>query len=133
MSAIVIDTHAAVWHIADPSKLSAAAKAAVNAAATAGEMIYLASISLVEVRYLVEKSKLPPVIFDRLEQALNDPAMALRLVALDHPIARNLRHIPRDQVPDMPDRIIAATALTLSLPLVSRDRKIQSTALATIW
>jgi predicted nucleic acid-binding protein len=37
-------------------------------------------------------------------------------------------------VPDMPDRIIAATALSLSLPLVTRDAKIQAvTTIQTIW
>jgi predicted nucleic acid-binding protein len=33
----------------------------------------------------------------------------------------------------MPDRIIAATALALGLPLVTRDRKIRAADLETIW
>ncbi len=33
----------------------------------------------------------------------------------------------------MPDRIIAATALLVNLPLVSRDRKIRASALRPIW
>jgi predicted nucleic acid-binding protein len=33
----------------------------------------------------------------------------------------------------MPDRIIAATALHLGVPLVSRDRKIQASSIHTIW
>jgi len=41
--------------------------------------------------------------------------------------------VPRAEVPDMPDRIIAATALHLGLPLISRDRKIQLAGLQTIW
>ena len=41
-----------------------------------------------------------------------------------------MSQIPRDVVPDMPDRIIAATALSNSLPLVTRDLKIR--ALTTI-
>ena len=36
---------------------------------------------------------------------------------LDYNVASALRSIPRDIVPDMPDRIIAATALHLGLPL----------------
>jgi len=36
-------------------------------------------------------------------------------------------------VPDMPDRIIAATALHLDLPLVTRDRAIQAAGLKAIW
>jgi hypothetical protein len=45
---------------------------------------------------------------------------------LSRAIAETLHPIPRDSVPDMPDRIIAATALHLNLLLVTRDRKIQS-------
>lgn len=39
------------------------------------------------------------------------------------------------KVPDMPDRIIAATALHLSLsvPVISKDARIQLSGLTTIW
>ena len=33
----------------------------------------------------------------------------------------------------MPDRIIAATALHLGLPLITRDQRIQSAGIKTIW
>jgi len=36
-------------------------------------------------------------------------------------------------VPDMPDRIITATAFYLNLPLVSCDSKIQAANIQTIW
>jgi predicted nucleic acid-binding protein len=41
--------------------------------------------------------------------------------------------IPRDVVPDMPDRIIAATALTHDLPPVTADGKIRASRIPTIW
>jgi predicted nucleic acid-binding protein len=41
--------------------------------------------------------------------------------------------LPREAVPDMPDRIIAATALHLHVPLISRDRHIQMAGITTIW
>jgi len=44
-----------------------------------------------------------------------------------------VRRIPRDMVSDPADRIIAATALHFGIPLVTRDQRIQSTGLATIW
>jgi len=43
-----------------------------------------------------------------------------------------MKQIPREIVPDMPDRIIAATALQLQLPLISCDSKIRK-VLNTIW
>ena len=33
----------------------------------------------------------------------------------------------------MPDRIIAATALHLGVPVISRDGKIRASTVATIW
>jgi len=48
-------------------------------------------------------------------------------------VATALKDIPRNLVPDMPDRIIAATALHLGLPLVTRDRRLQAAGIDTIW
>ena len=42
-------------------------------------------------------------------------------------------NIPREDIPDMPDRIIAATALHLGVPLISRDSKIKLSKVKTIW
>jgi len=44
-----------------------------------------------------------------------------------------MRQVSRAEVPDMPDRIIAATALHLGVPLISRDRRISLSAVATVW
>ena len=52
---------------------------------------------------------------------------------LDFDVAIALQQIPSIAVPDMPDRINAATALHLNLPLVTRDRKIQAASISTIW
>jgi predicted nucleic acid-binding protein len=41
--------------------------------------------------------------------------------------------IPRDLAPDMPDCLIAATALHLDLPLITRDRRLQGAPIKTIW
>ncbi len=53
---------------------------------------------------------------------------------LTEDISQTLQQIPRSTVPDMPDRIISATALYLKLPLITKDRKIGSlTNIQTIW
>jgi predicted nucleic acid-binding protein len=55
------------------------------------------------------------------------------IAAVDAGVADALQNIPRDVVPDMPDGIIAATALQFGLPLITRDRRIQSAGIQTIW
>jgi PIN domain nuclease of toxin-antitoxin system len=134
MGAVVADTHAAIWYLLEPEKLSSVARSALREATAAGSPIYLSSISIVEVCYLVEKGKIPAAVLERLNQALAENGdISLELVPLDLTIAQAISQIPRDKVPDMPDRIIAATAFVLKAPLVSRDRKIQTATIQTIW
>jgi predicted nucleic acid-binding protein len=44
-----------------------------------------------------------------------------------------MRHVPRTAVPDMPDRIVAATAVFLGVPVISRDGRIRAANLRTVW
>jgi PIN domain nuclease of toxin-antitoxin system len=133
MPAVILDTHAAIWYLVEPTRLSTTARAAIEQAALAGDPVYLPSISLVEVQYLVDRGRIPQQVLDILHNAVVGPNAGLVLVPLDFGIARAVAQIPRTMVPDMPDRIIAATALMLHLPLVSRDRKIQASQITTIW
>ena len=73
------------------------------------------------------------VVMTELLAALNDAQSKLTVAPLDLDIARCVEQVDRDKVPDMPDRIIAATAVHLGLPLVSRDGKIRSSGVLTVW
>jgi predicted nucleic acid-binding protein len=64
---------------------------------------------------------------------LDNPESGLVLAAIDRGVVDAVARVDRDSVPDMPDRIIAATALYLGLALVTRDRKIRAADLDTIW
>jgi len=133
MGAIVVDTHTAIWYLLASSKISPVAVAALDEAVMAGDPVYVASISVVEVVYLVEKGKLPEAAFERLIRALDDAHSSFAVVPLDLDIIRAIRKIPKEVVPDLPDRIITATALHLDLPLVTRNLRIHSTPVKTIW
>ena len=134
MNGLAADTHAAIWYQSKDPKLSKAALAAMEATLQAGDPIVLASITLVEIAYLAERGRLPTLAFDVLEQDLNDPLGCFELAPLDLDVSRALRHIPRNLVPDMPDRIITATAFQRGLTLVTAGSKIRISGLvATIW
>ena len=58
----------------------------------------------------------------------------LFLVPLDKNISLTLQEVDRMVVPEIPDRIIAATALYLQLPFITRDLKIQAFSnIKVIW
>lgn len=132
---VVADTHSLIWYIDAPHQLSPAATTALDAAAaSAHEHIFISVITLVETRYLVEKGRIKPDVLTRITQELDEPDPVIVAVSLDRIVADTLASIPRADVPDMPDRIIAATALALGLPLVTTDTKIRAlTNVTTVW
>jgi PIN domain nuclease of toxin-antitoxin system len=133
MICAVADTHALIWYLFDDERLSRTARKFMDDAAKNGEQIGISSISLIEIVYLVEKDKINHKTFERLLQSLNSDDAVLVELPVTGKIAGRMREVARETVPDMPDRIIAATALELALPIISRDRKIKVSKLETIW
>ncbi len=130
----ITDTHALIWYLFALPELSATAKVYMDRVADAGGFIFVPAISVVEIVYLVERNRLGANVLTRINNTLQIPDGVLKPIELSHPIAISLAQIPRLTVPDMPDRIIAATALYFGLPLVTKDSKIRNlTNIKTIW
>ena len=129
MPSVATDTHAILWFLEDDKRLTPAAGAAMDKA----DRILMPSICLVEIVYLVEKGRLREAVLPRLFAELDNPVTTLRLTALDLGVVLCLQDISRFDVPDLPDRVIAATALHHRVPLVTRDRMIRSSGIRTIW
>jgi len=105
----------------------------MDGATAAGTPIWVASITLVELRYLIEKKRLPSTVLETLTMALDAEGSAFELAVLTREVADATAAVDRDKEPDMPDRIIAATSLALGLPLVTSDRQIRASGVAVIW
>jgi len=129
----VADTHAALWHLFDDARLSAPAGDFIAQAAATRQRIVVSSVSLAEIVYLVEKNRIPPSAYDDLRIALSDPSHVLKEAPFTLEIVDAMRQVPRVAVPDMPDRIVAATAVFFGVPDISRDRRIQASSVQTIW
>jgi PIN domain nuclease of toxin-antitoxin system len=134
MNGVVVDTHALIWYLMRDAALSGKARSAMESVDGSDGSLYVSAISLVEIVYLAEKGRLAADCWDVLARALERSDTAWEVVPVSSGTVGWLRRIPRDLVPDMPDRIVAATAMELGLPLVSTDSKIrQVTGINVIW
>ena len=129
---VLADTHALIWYLFDEERLSSAGRAALDGAIEAGFPILVSAISIIEVVYLEEKHKISAGTAERIRQACEADIPSIEVVPIDSRVAYSVRQISRADVPDMPDRIIAATAVALGVPLVTRDGKIRASDVHTI-
>jgi PIN domain nuclease of toxin-antitoxin system len=122
--ALVLDTHAVIWYLSGSKQLSPTARTVIESAERNSDDIFISAISLVEIIYLAEKGRLSTLALQRLQEALRDPTGSIVVAPLDAAVSEAVQRIPRETVPDMPDRIIAATASHLNAELVTRDRRL---------
>ncbi len=122
--AVVADTHALLWYLADPELLSPMAREVLEGAADTDRRILISPVTLIELVYLAEKRS------DSIDrETLRDVLAAMD--AADSPIevkpvttevARRMALVDRRHVRDPFDRAIVATAQVATAQLVTRDR-----------
>jgi PIN domain nuclease of toxin-antitoxin system len=126
---IVADTHAFVWLVAAPDRLSRRARAELDAA----DEIAVSAISCWEIAVLVQRGRLE---FDREVGAWIRQALALpriNCVAVDSSIAVAAAQLTGSPA-DPADRIVLATARELGCALVSKDEELQRADLVpVVW
>ena len=132
MPSIVLDTHASIWYLEKSPRLSATVDAAIQSAIAAGDPVWISSVTVVELTYLVEKGRFPPTLLDQLLQLLRQPSSGFQVASFDLACATTLRSVS-STIRDMPDRMIAATAVALGLALATRDQQLQASGIPVIW
>jgi PIN domain nuclease of toxin-antitoxin system len=118
---IVLDTHAWIWWLSEPRLLSPKARRAVDAA-VAADSVHISAISAWELAMLVERGRLQ---LDRTARAFIQGTEALpfvHFVDVDPRIALSAAEL-RWEHRDPADRLIAATAMLLGAPLLSKDER----------
>jgi len=130
---ILLDTHVLVMLAVKPEALSKAAARAIMRAMTRGG-VAIASITLWEIALLIDEGRITVCGSSEtfLKQILERPGLIV--LDLTPEIAALAFQFPPEFPRDPADRIIAATARVQGLALVTKDRRLQESALLrTIW
>lgn len=130
---IVLDTHALLWWVNDPTNLSKPAKQAIDAAVKS-RSVHVSCISSWEIALLVERDRLRLALDVRDWLCRCEALPFLTFVPVGNAIAVESVRLPDFPHPDPADRIIAATALSLGAALVTKDDKLRNYPhVKTIW
>jgi PIN domain nuclease of toxin-antitoxin system len=132
MNRYVTDTQALIWHMMQSRKLSRRARRAFRDAEGGACQILVPSIVLVECVFILARRRIPEEILERIFALSDKPDASLRVVPLDLAVADATRDFGPAAIPEMADRIIAATARSLHLPLVTADPIIAESALINV-
>ena len=130
---VLLDTHAWVWFVSNPENLSDQARSSIEAAMEK-KAIHISSISTWEVALLVSRNrlKLTMNVQDWIQRSEALPFM--KFIPVNNSIAVQSVYLPPPLHNDPADRIIIATALSLGMPVVTKDEKIINYShIETIW
>lgn len=135
MNQFVTDTHPLIWYLTSDRRLSTPARRIFDDADQGLVQILIPGIVIIEMVYLVEKGVLLRTRLEQVMTLLDVPSGSYKVAYLDQQVARAmLDKVAWSDVPELADRIVAATAAGLNLPLLSKDPRHQSLgSVQTVW
>ena len=119
MSTLLLDTHVVHWWSAEPRRVSAAAREALDRA----DELAVAAISWYELAWLARHERIAVNV--PIRSWLQGLADQLRTIGVTPAIADTAVALPSSFPGDPADRLIYATAVEHGLELVSKDRAIR--------
>ena len=126
----LVDTVALVRHLRGKGKIGARARQILREADAGQHIIAISAVTLMEILYLKESRRIPVDLNDvrrLLTQSIN-----YRIVPIDFDVVATAALV--DDVPELHDRLIVATAKWLNIPILTSDSVIQTSRhVQTIW
>ena len=128
----VTDTQCLLWYMAEDRRLPRFARPVFKAAEEGRAQILVPSIVLVEAIFLLQRQRIPDSIVTQLMALSETEDANFYVVSLTMEIVRAVGDFGPAAIPDLPDRIIAATARVFDLPLITTDHVIAESGLVRI-
>jgi len=132
MKRYVTDTQCLLWYVTKDRRLPKVAQSAFEQSKEGSGQVLVPSIVLVEVVFLAERQRVPRTVLAELMALSEALTASIRVVPLDLAVARAVSDFGPSAVPELADRIIAATARALNLPLLTTDPVIQASGLVKV-
>lgn len=132
MSSILVDTHIILWDNLDAGRLTGKARKAIDKAES-NFQLFICEISLWEIAVLMRKNRL---VIDMPYLEFIDNILHAKKYTLQgiNPQIAYMASVMELGSKDPADRLIAATSITLGVPLVTADQYLQHTNLfKSIW
>lgn len=126
---LLLDTHAFLWWVGDPDRLSRKARAAISRPATTC-FISLASCWEMAIKMGLGRLKIPGTLDRFVAEAMG--ANGFRPLAIQLPHLARLSTLPRHHG-DPFDRLLAAQAIVEKLAIVSRDESFRAYGVERVW
>ena len=131
---IFLDTHAWVWWVSNPEKLSAPARERIDMAASLNQKIYISTISAWEVAMLAARGRLQLTMDVKDWIARSESLPFFHFIPVTNQIAVKSVNLPGKLHSDPADRIIIATAMIQEATLITADDKIlEYPHVETLW
>ena len=128
-SRFVIDTHTWHWYLQDDPQLSPGARAALRLVELGEAQLLTPAIVLAELVCLCEKLGIP----SPLEAVAQTIAGNRNMLVVDLGLVQLAAFEKLDPTLEMHDRLILAAAVVAEATLITRDRRLRSAGLPTIW
>ena len=129
---ILLDTHVAFWLESDAARISQKATAAIKHARDDGSGLAISDFSLLELAILIVKGRIRLRV--SVQSFLDELEKDFRVLPITSGACALIGSFPSSFPNDPADRVIAATAITEGLPLVTADRQIRAAKVVdTIW
>lgn len=120
MGAVLLDTHVVHWWSAEPKRVSARARKALEGA----DELVVAAISWYELAWLARHERIAVTV--PIRTWLQGLAEQLRTIGVTPAVADTAAGLPASFPGDPADRLIYATAIEHGLDLVTKDQEIRT-------
>lgn len=130
---IVADSHAVVWYLQGSDRLSDIARETI-AGAVQEKALVVSTATIIDLWYVSQTTKgvTEEDLADLRHRLSGSDAVTFERITVA--VAEASMTIPRSVLGDPWDRLIVATAMALTVPLVTRDGRIRNASVVeTIW